>query len=323
MKTSSFLLSACVLLMIGCSAASNAVETVPDSSLPSADSTPVSSATPDPILRRSIGEIAENAKGKVGVHAYVIETGETVGLNQNDRFAMQSVVKLPIAMAVLRQVDEGKLSLDQPVKFDKIELVPPGMHSPIRERYPDGGALPLRELLRAAVSDSDGSSSDVLQRLAGGAEGVQSFIDGLGISGMKVKYTHKEFFQEWNMQYENSATPEAAVRLLQNLWAQKSAAPAGADQKELLLLSFMNETPTGPNRLKGMLPAGTQVAHKTGTSATRNGVTASTNDAGIITLPNGSHMVIAVFVRDSVADEKTRDAVIAGIAKLIWDKWSS
>ena len=54
-----------------------------------------------------------------------------------------------------------------------------------------------------------------------------------------------------------------------------------------------------------------------------NGVTAATNDIGIITLPNGKMFAIAVFVSDSPADEKTREEVIAKIAKTVWDKWSN
>ena len=80
---------------------------------------------------------------------------------------------------------------------------------------------------------------------------------------------------------------------------------------------------TGPRRLKGLLPTGTVVAHKTGTSGTENGETAATNDIGIITLPNGRHIAIAVFVSDSPADEGTREGVIARIAKAAWDKTSN
>ena len=57
------------------------------------------------------------------------------------------------------------------------------------------------------------------------------------------------------------------------------------------------------------------VAHKTGTSYTnQEGITAATNDVGIITLPDGSHLIISVFIKDAHADEATREAVIARIA---------
>ena len=85
----------------------------------------------------------------------------------------------------------------------------------------------------------------------------------------------------------------------------------------------MTESPTGPRRLKGLLPKDATVAHKTGTSGTRNGINAATNDVGIITLPNGRHVAIAVFVAESPADEAAREEVIAKIAKAVWDKWSN
>jgi beta-lactamase class A len=81
----------------------------------------------------------------------------------------------------------------------------------------------------------------------------------------------------------------------------------------------MIESTPGAKRLKGLLSSGTTVAHKTGTSGTEKGITAATNDIGIITLPNGKHLAIAVFVSDSPTDEATREAVIAKIAKVVFD----
>ena len=54
-------------------------------------------------------------------------------------------------------------------------------------------------------------------------------------------------------------------------------------ESQALLLKLMTEAITGTKRLKGELPAGTVVAHKTGTGGTRNGITSATNDIGIIT----------------------------------------
>ncbi len=70
---------------------------------------------------------------------------------------------------------------------------------------------------------------------------------------------------------------------------------------------LMTETTTGTKRIKGLLPNGTVVAHKTGTSATVKGVTAATNDVGLVTLPNGRHLAIAVFVSDSTAGNTIRE----------------
>ena len=85
----------------------------------------------------------------------------------------------------------------------------------------------------------------------------------------------------------------------------------------------MTETSTGPNRIKGMLPKDAVVAHKTGTSPTNDaGLSPATNDVGIITLPNGKHLAIAILVCNSTADEATREGIIAKIAKAAWDTYS-
>jgi beta-lactamase class A len=82
----------------------------------------------------------------------------------------------------------------------------------------------------------------------------------------------------------------------------------------------MTEAIPGAKRLKGELPAGTVVADKTGTGGTRNGITSATNDIGIITLPDGRHLAVAAFVSDSTANDDTRDAIIARLAKAAWDR---
>jgi beta-lactamase class A len=81
----------------------------------------------------------------------------------------------------------------------------------------------------------------------------------------------------------------------------------------------MTEAIPGAKRLKGGLPAGTVVAHKTGTGGTRNGITSATNDIGIITLPDGRDLAEAGFVSDSAANDDTRDAIIARLAKAARD----
>lgn len=269
-------------------------------------------------LQKQIEQIASLAKGSVGVGATVLETGESVSLNPNEQFPMQSVYKLPIGMAVLRQVDEGKIKLEQLVRVEKNDFVRQGQYSPIRDKNPNGVELSVKELLRFAVSESDGTASDVLLELIG-AEAVNQYLNEIGVKNIVVANSEKEIGRDWETQYRNWASPEGAVEMLRALFERRGGL---SEQSQSLLLKFMIESPTGPKRLKGFLPKGTIVAHKTGTSGARNGITAATNDIGIITLPDGRHLAIAVFVSNSPADEKTREEVIAKIAKAAWDKWN-
>ena len=269
-------------------------------------------------LRSQIEQIAQAAQGKVGVAIIALATGESVTLSGNQKFPMQSVYKFPIGMAVLHLVDQGKLALKQKVQVTPDDFVTPRQHSPIRDRHPQGVTLSLQEILRFAVSESDGTASDVLLRLAGGSAAVMRYLQSLGVTGVIVADTEKEIGRDVSVQYRNWATPESAVDLLRKFHEGKNLSPAS----RALLMKLMIQTPTGMRRIKGLLPAGTVVAHKTGTSGTVNGVTHATNDIGIVTLPNGQHLAIAVLVSDAKASEAVREQVIAQIARAAWDYWT-
>ncbi len=273
---------------------------------------------PDIELQKQIETIAAEAKGKVGVAAVLLETGDSATLNADQHFPMQSFYKLPISMAVLHEIDDEKHALDEQIGIPKEDMAPANMYSPLRDKYPDGATLTVRELIEYAVSQSDNTACDVLIRLAGGSDAIQQYLTAIGMKDMKVANPEREIQQNWLLQYENFATPNAAVMLLRDLHGGNGI----SEEHRAILLKIMTESTTGPKRLKGLLPAGTAVAHKTGTSGSQNGITAATNDIGIITLPNNKHIAIAVFVSDSPADEKTREVVIAKIAKAVWDKWN-
>ena len=303
-----------LLVICSCSAAIK-TETVPAENPASSQQTKAN-GNQNEELRKQIEQIAAAAKGRVGVAAEVLETGASVSLNPHEHFPMQSVYKLPIGMAVLAQVDSGKLDLEQLVRVEKSDFVHSGQRSPIRDKNPKGVQLSLRELMRYAVSESDGTASDVLLKLVG-VKSANKCLNELGINDMIVANSEKEIGQDWQIQYRNWASPDGSLQLLRSLQERRGI----SEQSQQLLYKFMTETPTFPTRLKGLLPQTAVVAHKTGSSGTNNGITAATNDIGIITLPNGHHLAIAVYVSDSPADLTTREKVIAQITKAIWDSF--
>lgn len=295
------------------------------SSSPAAIVTPTPFATPavipppDVELERQFAEIAKEANGKVGVAAVVIETGENASLNASEKFAMQSVYKLPIAMAVMQQIDAGKFTPNQEIEITPADFAPAGQRSLIRDDFREGTVMPLWRVIDYAISESDGTACDVMLRLLGGPAEAQKYVSSLGINDLTIKNFERDFVKDYSTQYENYSTPTAAVALLRELQTGNSL----EKERSKLLLDFMNESRPGENRLRGQLPKTAYVAHKTGTSGTRNGMTAATNDIGIIILPNGKYMLIAVFVGDSKAGMRTAENAIAKVAKAAWDKWGN
>jgi beta-lactamase class A len=259
------------------------------------------------------------AQGSVGAAVRLLETGETAILRGEVRFPMQSVYKLPIGMAALAAVDRGELELSTPLRVELEDLLPAEGHSPLRDSHPDGGVeVPLLELLRLSIAESDGTASDVLLRQVGGPAKVNAWLDAWGISGVVVADTERVIVEDWQAQYRNWATPAAALDLLKAVHEGRGLSPSS----HTVLVDLMTKTSTGPGRIKGKLPPGTKVAHKTGTSRTKDGLTAATNDIGIVTLPDGRHLAVAVFVSDSKAPQQAREEVIASIARHAWDWWA-
>jgi len=266
-------------------------------------------------LKSQIVEIAKQSKGIVGVSMLGIETRDTLNYNGNSRLVMHSVMKFPIAMTVLNLVDKGKYKLDQKMKVGKGDMHP-NTWSPLRDKYPDGAEITLGELLSYMVSQSDNNACDFLLKKLGGTQTVMDYLQNLGVKGINIVASEGDMAKAWEVQYTNWCKPAEVVRLLDLFYSGKVLSKSSND----FLLKIMTETTTGPKRLKGLLPADAVVAHKTGTSATNDeGLTPATNDVGIITLPNGKHLAIAVFVCNSKADDATRELVIAQIAKAAWD----
>ena len=117
------------------------------------------------------------------------------------------------------------------------------------------------------------------------------------------------------IQYQNYATPRAMTQLLKIFYMDSVL----SKESRTLLFQDMVNSRTGLGRIKGLLPEGTLVAHKTGTAGTYDGLTRATNDVGIIVLPNENHLAISVFISDSYASPKDRDLVIANIAESVFE----
>ena len=270
-------------------------------------------------LRARLVQAAAPADGRVGAAVALLGTDEAVAVMGDERFPMQSVFKLPLAMTVLGAVDRGALRLDQTVRVTPTDFVSDRQHSPIRDRNPEGVTLPLSDLLRAAASGSDGTAADVLLGLVDGPGAVTAYVRGLGVDGLTVAVTEKDMGRDPEAQYQNWATPAGAVAVLRALDEGRGLSPESRQH----LLRLLTETPTGLNRIRGRLPEGAPVAHKTGSSRTVDGVTAATNDIGIVTLPDGRRVAVAVFVSGSPADDATRERVIADVARAAYDFWAA
>jgi beta-lactamase class A len=191
---------------------------------------------------------------------------------------------------------------------------------------------------------SDNTASDRLMRLAGGAQAVTAHVRSRGIQEMRIDRYEGEVHWEYNGVKDvpppdrwsvaefnrriaavpaeemeaaharfwndprDTSTPRAMHALLAMLHRGNDISPAS----RRLLLNAMERSPTGRNRIRALLPEGTIVADKTGT------IGRTTNDVGIITLPDGSHVAIAVFVKMSTRSNEQEERTIARVGRAVY-----
>jgi beta-lactamase class A len=309
---------------------------------------PASQSASDPALQRLEREMARLSAvsgGVVGVTAIHLETGRRVSMNGTGRFPMASTFKVPVAVQLLTRIDKGEVKLDQMIEIKQSDLHPGS--GTLMDLFNKGGlALSVRNLMELMLLISDNSATDVMLRTAGGAEAVTARMRALGIEGISVNRSTALLIADWigvtNLPPEDrwspdvfsaafravnpeeqkaagkrfdadprdTSTPEGMAALLERIYRKDILKPESAE----LLLDIMRRCRTGEARLKGLLPQGTEIAHKTGT------IGGTTNDVGIITLPdNAGHVAIAAFVKSSEKEVSARERAIAEIARAVHD----
>lgn len=275
------------------------------------------------LLRSKIEQIVSDKNAVVGVSIIGDNGKDTISFYGDRHFPMQSVFKFHIALAVLSEIDKGKLSLDQKIEINKDDFLPEDFWSPLREENPNGGSFNIEKLIQYSVSHSDNTACDVLIRLIGMPNMVEEFIKKSGIQDIQITFNEEEMQAKWENMFQNWTTPKAASETLRLFYENKNNLLSKTSYD--FFWKTNKETTTGKNRIKGQLPEGTIVAHKTGWSGTNKetGITAAVNDIGIVFLPNGEYFIISVFVSESKESIDTNEKIIADIAKATYDHYTT
>jgi beta-lactamase class A len=268
-------------------------------------------------LQEQIRRIAADAHGKVSVACSLPRSTMNCDFDPNAHPPMQSVFKLPLALTVMHLVEEGRFPLDQPVHFMLGDRILPDTFSPLQDKYPEANVeVPLQELLRLSTSLGDNVAADMLLQVVGGTSAVNSYVASLGITGFHLEVSEHTIARDPRTQYRNWFEPAGAVQLLRRI---SEYSPLTKEHTQLLF-TWMRDTPGGLHQLKGDLPPQTLVMHITGASGMFGEMTPATNDVGLITLPDGRRLAIAVFITDSSAGDAARKGVIARIPRAAYDE---
>lgn len=310
-------------------------------------------STHDLALEKTLAAIVAEHDGVVAVSVRHLGTSAHASVNGTKRLPTMSVFKLPLAFVALDAVKQGARRLDEPVPFAEPDLRKE--FSPLSEAWHKGEHAPsLETVLVRTLQDSDNAGGDRLVSLLGGGAAITGRLRAAGVEGVDIGEPEIEMFGRlgcpgtkpppggWTMVAigacpaaspearlaaakaeiavsPNVATTDGLVQLLAVIDAKTVLGP----QRSQWLLDVMAGTKTGPKRLKGQLPAGARVEHKTGTGDTIEGFNVATNDVGILVLPSGARVAVAVLTAGSTKDLAAREAVLARLARAVWDRFST
>ena len=292
-------------------------------------------------ISQRIEKLSQGLAGRIGVAAQEIGSGKSITVNGDESFVMASTYKVAIAVTVLDRVDKGELKLSDLIDISQETMV--AGDNAIAETFIHPGLkLSVANLLEVMITASDNTATDTCLKLAGGPEEVTKMMRSIGITDLRVDRYTSEILRDFyglpdkaylsviaevaakdptilsriadrNMEFEkdprDQSTPKAMLELLLAIDSGKVLSEKSRES----LLATMSRTHTGPGRLKGLLPKGTPVAHKTGT------IGGVANDVGYVTLPDGRRFAIAVYTKSSTTSEADRDRAIAEVTRTLYD----
>lgn len=302
-------------------------------------------------LQARLDAIARAYGEPVGIAVADIENGWASSVRGDEFFPQQSVSKTWVAMAVLDAVDRGLLSIDSPVTMTLADRSV--FNQPLgRSLDANGLVTDIPNLLRHALSFSDNSANDTLIRLIGldavrealvrhglgnihmgaderhlqariaGLVWKQDYSEGRNFEAARAKLdpeARREAMAAYLRDPLDGATPIAVVQALGALYRGEILSP----RSRALLFNPLSNSRTGPGRLRGGLPAGWHIAHKTGTGQDLGGASIGINDIAILTAPDGHAYAVAVFIRRTAKPVRERLAMMQEVTRAVAETWRS
>ena len=242
-------------------------------------------------------EPISDSTGPSSYGACIMRDGSVSGINENERFAMHSVMKFPQALYVADYLSRKGLALDDTIVVDKADLMQ-DTWSPMLKRLEGKMAFSYAELLELSLVQSDNNACELLFKYCGKPQAVEKYIRRLGFPDINIRMTEEQMQKNPAKAIENSSTPaEIDNPYLTFIW------------------EVMANCSTGQKRIPAAIPADARLVHKTGTGFPSSNGVQDMNDAGIILMPDGSHVIIAVFAKHSPSE-----AVIANIARQLLEQ---
>ncbi len=237
-------------------------------------------------LKKLITDYTSKLSGTYGVTYIDLATGEMVNVNDQVEYIAASTSKLPINMVLFKDLEAGKVSLDDKLVYKEEDLE---YGTGIIQKSPFGTEYTVRETSKLSIRKSDNCGVNMIIRQVG-IENVRQYLVDLG---GKVYYGKK-----------HRSCPYDMALVAQDLYSHYL-------NNETVYGELINnmENTDWSDRIDAKLPPEIQVAHKIGNQ------TKTANDVGIVF---AKHPYVLSIMTDNV-DFGTACNNIASLSKMIFD----
>jgi beta-lactamase class A len=259
----------------------------------------------------ALEQLERGTGGRLGVHALDAASGRTLAWRGDERFGLCSTFKVLLAAVVLREAEAGRLSLDEPLRYGKDDIVP---NSPVTERNVARGAMSVVALAEATQKTSDNTAANLLMKKLGGPSRVTLLLRALGDPQTRIDRYEPAMNLVPAGELRDTTTPRAFAETLARIFTTDLVSLAARNR----LREWMIATETGKRRLRAGLPEDWTAGDKTGTAYTP-AMPNKTNDVAIAWPPGRSApVVIAAFHEAPGYYDRIRpedEAVLADVAR--------
>ncbi len=236
---------------------------------------------------KALAALEKKVGGRLGVAVLDTGSGQLVGHRLDERFGMCSTFKMPLAAAILREVDRGRLRHDQWVPYGPADTVP---HAPMTQKHLQRGGMTVVALAEAAQTTSDNVAANLLLKLIGGPAGFTAILRSAGDTITRLDRFEPHMNHVRGQDARDTTTPAAMARTTERLLTSEWLSSASRE----LLIGWMVATATGELRIRAGLPKNWRAGDKTGTGIAPQ-MPDKYNDVAIAWPPGKAPLVISAF----------------------------
>lgn len=255
--------------------------------------------------------VLEVGQARLGACFLDTVTGEVSGHRMEERFALCSTFKLALAAACLREADHGRIDLDEVIAYSEADLLP---CAPVTRTNLAKGGMSVAELAQAAQEMSDGVAANLLVRRLGGPAALTARIREMGDTVTRLDRYEPELGLVLSADLRDTTSPLAMAQLVGRI-TTGDILQRGSRAR---LLQWMENTNTGPGRLRAGLPAAWRTGNKTGTGRAQ-GTTNKCNDVAVTFPPDAGPIIISAYFDSGEYTERTEarhEAVLAEVGRI-------